>query len=52
MNKFWKFQNSKYADNEAELYLYGEICSEEPWWDEDYVAYQKWIDEANARVKE
>lgn len=47
MNKFWKFQNSKYADNEAELYLYGEICSEEPWWDEDYVAYRQFIRELN-----
>ncbi|MCI5882917.1 MAG: Clp protease ClpP [Clostridiales bacterium] len=47
MNKFWKFQNSKYSDNEAELYLYGEICSEEPWWDEDYVAYRQFIQELN-----
>ncbi|MGB8452739.1 MAG: head maturation protease, ClpP-related [Anaerocolumna sp.] len=45
-NKFWNFIARE--DNTADLNLYGEIMSEEPWFSEDYVVYQQFINELNA----
>lgn len=44
MIKFWNFvRNSE--TNYAELFLYGELCSDEPWYTDDYVAYRQFIQE-------
>lgn len=45
INKFWNFIN-KDAET-AELQLFGEIVSEEGWWNEDCVTYRNFIDELN-----
>ena len=42
---FWQFKNV--SENEAELYIYGEIVSEKPWYTEDYTDYRNFIDELN-----
>ncbi len=44
-NKFWNFVAKD--DNTADLNLYGEIMSEEPWFSEDYVYYKQFIEELN-----
>jgi len=44
-NKFWNFIAKD--DNTADLNLYGEIMSDEPWFSEDYVAYKQFIEELN-----
>lgn len=44
-NKFWNFVARE--DNTADLNLYGEIMSEEPWFSEDYVYYKQFIEELN-----
>lgn len=46
MRNFWQFKNS--AENSAELYLYGEIVSEEPWFAEDCLAYRNFINDLKA----
>lgn len=47
VNKFWNFVNID--ENEAELYLYGPIASEKPWWDEgDTVTPQQFLEELRA----
>ncbi len=43
MRNFWQFKNL--ADNNAELYLYGEIVSEEPWFTEDCISYRNFVNE-------
>jgi ATP-dependent protease ClpP protease subunit len=45
LNKFWNF--IKRDDNTADLNLYGEIMSEEPWFSEDYVTYRQFVEELN-----
>ncbi len=42
MIKFWNFVSNPETDF-AELFLYGELCSNEPWYTEDYVAYRQFI---------
>lgn len=42
MVKFWNFIRNSETDS-AELLLYGELCSDEPWHTEDYVAYRQFI---------
>ena len=44
-NRFWNFINKD--DETAELQLFGEITSEESWWDDDCVSYRNFIDELN-----
>ncbi len=44
MIKFWNFTRNSTEDS-AELYLYGELCSDEPWYTEDYVAYRQFVQE-------
>ncbi|WFR55365.1 Clp protease ClpP [Anaerocolumna sp. AGMB13025] len=44
-NKFWNFITNN--DNTADLNLYGEIMSEEPWFSEDYVTYKQFVTELN-----
>lgn len=46
INKFWNFINKD--DETAELQLFGEISSEESWWNEDCVTYRDFIAELNA----
>jgi len=46
MRNFWQFKNL--SDNNAELYLYGEIVSEEPWFAEDCVSYGNFVNELKA----
>ncbi len=46
MHKFWNFVSKD--DNTADLNLYGEIMSEEPWFSEDYVTYRLFVQELNA----
>lgn len=41
INKFWKFKDSSL--DEGELYLYGEIASEESWWSDDVITYREFI---------
>ncbi len=43
MIKFWNFVQNKNEENVAELLLYGELCSDEPWYTDDYVAYRQFI---------
>lgn len=43
---FWQFKNV--SENEAELYIYGEIVSEEPWYTEDYTDYRNFVSELNS----
>lgn len=45
VNRFWNFINKD--DETAELQLFGEITSEESWWDDDCVTYRNFIDELN-----
>ena len=45
MRNFWQFKNM--ADGKAELYLYGEIVSEQPWYSEDYVSYRDFVSDLN-----
>ena len=45
INKFWNFINKD--DETAELQLFGEIVSEESWWNDDCVTYRNFIDELN-----
>ena len=42
-SKFWNFVAN--ADNTADLNLYGEIMSDEPWYTEDYTYYGQFIKE-------
>lgn len=44
MIKFWNFMRNS-EDDSAELVLYGELCSDEPWYTDDYVAYRQFIQE-------
>lgn len=44
MIKFWDFKNNV-LDGSTDLYLYGEICSDEPWHTDDYVGYRQFIQE-------
>lgn len=44
-NKFWNFIARN--DNTADLNLYGEIMSDEPWFSEDYVTYKQFVEELN-----
>lgn len=44
MIKFWNFIRNSGTDS-AELLLYGELCSDEPWYTDDYVAYRQFIQE-------
>lgn len=44
MIKFWNFIRNSVTDS-AELLLYGELCSDEPWYTDDYVAYRQFIQE-------
>lgn len=46
INKFWNFINKD--DESAELQLFGEISSEESWWNEDCVTYRDFIADLNA----
>lgn len=43
INKFWKFKDSSLNSEEGELYLYGEIASEESWWSDDIITYREFI---------
>ena len=45
VSKFWNFINKD--DETAELQLFGEIVSEEGWWDEDCVTYRNFINDLN-----
>lgn len=45
-NKFWNFISKD--DRTADLNLYGEIMSDEPWFSEDYVTYRQFVQELNA----
>ncbi len=45
INKFWNFINKD--DETAELQLFGEITSEESWWDDDCVTYRNFIEDLN-----
>ena len=45
INRFWNFINKD--DETAELQLFGEITSEERWWDDDCVTYCSFIEELN-----
>lgn len=42
-NKFWNFIARE--DNTADLNLYGEIMSDEPWFSEDFVTYKQFVEE-------
>lgn len=44
MVKFWNFVRNS-AMGYAELFLYGELCSDKPWYTDDYVAYRQFIQE-------
>lgn len=44
MIKFWDFKNNA-LDGSTDLFLYGELCSDEPWYTDDYVAYRQFIQE-------
>lgn len=44
MIKFWNFVRNT-AMGYAELFLYGDLCSDEPWYTDDYVAYRQFIQE-------
>lgn len=44
MTKFWEFKNNA-MDNSTDLFLYGELCSDRPWYTDDYVAYRQFIQE-------
>jgi len=46
MRNFWQFKNL--GENSAELYLYGEIVSEEPWFLKDCVSYRNFINDLKA----
>lgn len=46
INKFWNFLNKD--DETAELQLFGEISSEDSWWNEDSVTYRDFIADLNA----
>ncbi len=46
MRNFWQFKNMD--DSNAELYLYGEIVSEEPWFSEDCVSYRNFVRDLKA----
>lgn len=46
INKFWNFVNKD--DETAELQLFGEISSNESWWDDDCVTYRDFIADLNA----
>lgn len=43
MIKFWNFVKNQMDNNAVDLLLYGEICSDEPWYTDDYVAYRQFI---------
>lgn len=43
MIKFWNFVKNQMDNNSIDLLLYGEICSDEPWYTDDYVAYRQFI---------
>ncbi len=43
MRDFWQFKNL--GENGAELYLYGEIVAEEPWFLEDCVSYRNFVND-------
>lgn len=43
--KFWNFAINQMDNNSVDLLLYGEICSDEPWYTDDYVAYRQFIQE-------
>lgn len=45
VSRFWNFINKD--DETAELQLFGEIVSEEGWWDEDCVTYRNFINDLN-----
>lgn len=40
MIKFWNFVKNQMDNNAVDLLMYGEICSDEPWYTDDYVAYR------------
>lgn len=46
INKFWNFINKD--DESAELQLFGEISSEDSWWDDDCITYRDFIADLNA----
>lgn len=48
MIKFWNFVKNQMDNRSVELLLYGELCSDEPWYTDDYVAYQQFIQELKA----
>lgn len=48
MIKFWNFVKNQMDNRSVELLLYGELCSDEPWYTDDYVAYRQFIQELKA----
>lgn len=47
MIKFWNFVKNQMDNNAVDLLMYGEICSDEPWYTDDYVAYRQFIRDLN-----
>lgn len=52
MIKFWNFVKNKTEENSIELLLYGELCSDEPWYTDDYVGYRQFIQELKSVTEE